>query len=110
MIRSIGNSGARSSGPTGWPVPGCRTGGGGTGRSGTMLYQRVGISSSDNVIRWRLISLISSALGRSTPRATTLWFRAHHHQRNPSARLNGIAEPHQAGGDRDHPDSEEDLV
>ena len=43
-IRSIGNSGARSSGPTGWWVPGCSGGGGGAGRSGMMLYQLVGIS------------------------------------------------------------------
>ena len=42
----MGNSGARSSGPTGWCVPGCSGGGGGTGRSGTMLYHWVGISDS----------------------------------------------------------------
>ena len=43
-ISAIGNSGARSSGPTGCPVPGCSTGGGGAGRSAAMLYQRVGMS------------------------------------------------------------------
>ena len=50
-IRSIGNSGARSSGPTGCPVPGCSTGGGGVGRSCSTLYQRVGISLSSS---WNL--------------------------------------------------------
>src|SRR5262245_4801606 len=49
-IRSIGNSGDRSSGPTGWPVPGCSTGGGGVGRSCSRLYHRVGSSSSDSRI------------------------------------------------------------
>ena len=34
MIRSIGKSGARSSGPIGWPVPGCSGGCGGDGRVG----------------------------------------------------------------------------
>src|SRR5437764_395693 len=46
MISAIGNSGARSAGPIGWPVPGCRTAGGGAGRSAAMLYQRRGIRSS----------------------------------------------------------------
>src|SRR6185437_13263868 len=52
-ISSIGNSGARSSGPTGWPVPGCSGGGGGAGRSGMMLYQALGIwdSSRMNLVR-----------------------------------------------------------
>src|SRR5690348_5267904 len=49
-MRAMGNSGARSSGPTGCSVPGCSTGGGGLGRSGTMLYQLVGISDSDSRI------------------------------------------------------------
>src|SRR6187551_411369 len=49
-IRSIGNSGARSSGPIGCPVPGCSTGGGGVGRSCSTLYQRVGSSSSGSRI------------------------------------------------------------
>ena len=42
MISDIGKSGARSSGPTGLSVPGCRTGGGGDGRSAIRLYQRFG--------------------------------------------------------------------
>src|SRR3984885_13475747 len=52
-ISSIGNSGARSSGPTGWRVPGCSGGGGGAGRSGTMLYHWDGIcdSSRMNLVR-----------------------------------------------------------
>ena len=37
MISDIGNSGARSSGPIGWSVPGCSTGGGGDGRSAMRL-------------------------------------------------------------------------
>src|SRR3982751_6380847 len=47
-ISAIGNSGARSSGPTGCRVPGCSTGGGGAGRSGMRLYQRRGISDSES--------------------------------------------------------------
>src|SRR5262249_58149753 len=46
MISAVGKSGARSSGPTGWRVPGCNGGGGGAGRSGTMLYHCCGISDS----------------------------------------------------------------
>src|SRR5690554_3709259 len=46
MISAIGNNGARSSGPTGFCVPGCSTGGSGRGRSGTMLYHARGISDS----------------------------------------------------------------
>ncbi len=46
MISAIGKSGARSSGPTGWPVPGCSTGCGGVGMSAATLYQRRGICDS----------------------------------------------------------------
>src|SRR6266581_4622583 len=49
-MSSIGNSGARSSGPTGWSVPGCSGGGGGAGRSGITLYHGRGISDSSSVI------------------------------------------------------------
>src|SRR5689334_3074418 len=49
-MRSIGNSGARSSGPTGWRVPGWSGGGGGTGRSARRLYHRVGSSDSSSTI------------------------------------------------------------
>lgn len=38
-ISSIGNSGAKSLGPTGCSVPGCSTGGSALGRSALMLYQ-----------------------------------------------------------------------
>src|SRR3989442_1477550 len=41
-MSSIGKSGARSSGPTGCPVPGCSTGCGAVGMSERMLYQRRG--------------------------------------------------------------------
>src|SRR3954471_22206138 len=44
-ISAIGNSGARSSGPTGSLVPGCNGGCSGSGRSGSALYQAVGILS-----------------------------------------------------------------
>src|SRR5918996_6294477 len=51
-MSSIGKSGARSSGPTGRPVPGCSTGCGGLGMSARMLYQRRGScdSSSRNFV------------------------------------------------------------
>ncbi len=42
----MGKSGARSSGPTGWPVPGWSTGCAGFGMSAWMLYQRSGIADS----------------------------------------------------------------
>src|SRR5690242_1742973 len=45
-ISSIGKSGARSSGPTGCPVPGWSTGDGRFGMSAATLYQRVGSSDS----------------------------------------------------------------
>src|SRR5262245_40059790 len=48
-MSSIGNRGARSAGPIGCPVPGCRTAGGGDLRSAAMLYQRVGMSFSDRM-------------------------------------------------------------
>src|SRR5439155_25132495 len=48
LISSIGNSGARSAGPIGCPVPGCRTAGGGVLRSAAMLYHLVGMSFSDS--------------------------------------------------------------
>ncbi len=43
----MGNSGARSSGPIGWPVPGCSGGCGRGGASARMSYQLGGISLSD---------------------------------------------------------------
>src|SRR6476469_8330535 len=46
----MGNSGARSSGPIGWPVPGCSGGWGGWGASARMLYQLRGISLSGRTI------------------------------------------------------------
>src|SRR3954453_22399799 len=49
-IRSIGNNGARSSGPIGCSVPGCSGGGGGLGRSGTTLYHCVGSCDSSSMI------------------------------------------------------------
>ena len=65
-ISAIGNSGARSSGPTGSRVPGCSGGGGGSGRSGTMLYHCVGIwvSSSRNVERSVAMRSILAITGR----------------------------------------------
>src|SRR6266566_2297309 len=55
-MSSIGNSGARSSGPTGWSVPGCSGGGGGEGRSGITLYHWRGISDSSSVILVRSVT------------------------------------------------------
>ena len=49
-MSAIGNSGARSSGPTGSWVPGCSGGGGGAGRSGMTLYHCVGCSDSSSRI------------------------------------------------------------
>ena len=42
MIKPIGNNGAKSSGPAGCFVPGCKGGGGGLGKSELMLYQDFG--------------------------------------------------------------------
>src|SRR5215469_4993670 len=56
-INAIGNSGASASGPTGSRVPGCSGGGGGAGRSGTMLYHSRGISDSwRTYLTWFVIS------------------------------------------------------
>ncbi len=57
-ISSIGKRGARSSGPTGSPVPGWRTGCGRFGMSDAMLYQPVGISDSGST---NLVSLTAPA-------------------------------------------------
>ena len=63
----MGNSGAKSSGPAGSSVPGCRAGGGGLGRSGTRLYQVVGISDSSSTnLCWRTdssMAVSSPAIG-----------------------------------------------
>ena len=59
----IGKSGARSSGPTGCPVPGWSTGGGGAGRSAAMLYQASGRRlSSRTYFTWSDISRSSPSL------------------------------------------------
>src|SRR4051812_5607827 len=49
-MSAIGKSGARSSGPIGWPVPGCSGGCAGLGMSAAMLYQRRGSSGSGGTI------------------------------------------------------------
>src|SRR5919107_400676 len=59
-MTAIGKSGARSSGPIGWGVPGCRTGGGGFGRSAARLYQDIGMASSGK--RKRVCSSITALL------------------------------------------------
>src|SRR3954468_2563169 len=61
-ISSIGKSGARWSGPTGWPVPGWSTGCGGLGMSAWMLYQRSGIADSGRV---NFVSVIAVRIIRS---------------------------------------------
>jgi hypothetical protein len=58
LMISIGNSGARSAGPIGLPVPGWRTGGSGFGRSAWMLYQLRGMSFSASTYL-----TVSSAIG-----------------------------------------------
>src|SRR5262245_23486358 len=47
-ISAIGKSGARSSGPRGFSVPGWSTGGSGFGRSAWMLYHRAGRRDSSS--------------------------------------------------------------
>src|SRR5512135_1514437 len=48
-IKAAGKIAARSCGPAGLPVPGCKGGGKGAGRSGITLYQNFGISRSERV-------------------------------------------------------------
>src|ERR1700736_6730429 len=71
-MSSIGNSGARSSGPTGWSVPGCSGGGGGAGRSGITLYHWRGISDSSRVILVRSVIAASDLQGNIFPNPTVL--------------------------------------
>src|SRR6188472_4703595 len=66
-ITSIGKSGARSSGPTGLPVPGCRTGAGGSGRSAATLYQASGRRLSSRV--YFTVSPTTAPLARPRARA-----------------------------------------
>ena len=57
----IGKSGARSSGPTGCPVPGWSTGGSGSGRSDARLYQASGsFDSSRTYLTCSLMRLPSA--------------------------------------------------
>src|SRR5660398_202411 len=68
MMSSIGNRGARSSGPNGSCVAGLSGGGGGAGRSGTRLYQEVGIRYSGNTY----LVAMQSPLDSSGNRASTV--------------------------------------
>src|SRR5215831_12526811 len=61
-MRAIWNKGDRSSGVTGFLVPGCNTGSGGVGRSAAMLYQERGISSS---FRRNLVCTLSGTVDSS---------------------------------------------
>src|SRR5438067_4942204 len=63
----MGKSGARSSGPTGCPVPGCRIGCIGFGMSARTLYQRLG--SSDSASRNLVCATARSIIARSVRRA-----------------------------------------
>src|SRR5712691_5038901 len=72
-MSSIGNSGARSSGPTGWSVPGCSGGGGGEGRSGITLYHWRGISDSSSVILVRSATRPSDLQGNNPSRTLLCW-------------------------------------
>src|SRR5262245_25791729 len=90
MISAIGKSGARSAGPTGWPVPGCRTGGGGVGRSEAMLYQVVGIWSSAS--RYLTVSIAGASSSsydtvRRDPGATTIARSVEAESKNPPSQL-----------------------
>src|SRR5665811_1732510 len=64
-MSAIGNSGARAAGCRGSFVPGCSGGGGAVGRSGTMLYQCVGMSDSVRTawVRSLLTDSYASGLG-----------------------------------------------
>src|SRR5690242_16784535 len=71
LISSIGKSGARSWGPIGWPVPGCRGGASGVLKSAWMLYQRVGSSFSER----RYLVVMSAglrAMGRPPSRSVAV--------------------------------------
>src|SRR5271157_163554 len=118
-MSSIGNSGARSSGPTGWSVPGCSGGGGGAGRLGITLYHWRGISDSSSVILVRSVTNSSGLrggtffpnltllVGGATPRNPPLQGGFHpppdpplggfHPPRTPLAPLTG-GRSHLAGG------------
>ena len=61
MISAMGKSGARSSGPSGCSVPGCRGGGHGAGRSAARLYQVVG--SRDSSSRYFTRSFMVTSVG-----------------------------------------------
>src|SRR3954462_168647 len=58
-MRPIGNSGARSSGPTGSLVAGCSGGCNGSGITGNTLNQAVGVASSGNTYRLMMTPLAS---------------------------------------------------
>src|SRR5690554_1178577 len=75
-MRSIGKRGARSSGPIGSLVLGWRGGGGGSGRSGTRLYQAWGISDSSRV------TLVTSAIEASL----VAWPGRYHRRADPGDR------------------------
>ena len=81
-MRSIGNSGARSSGPTGCRVPGCSGGGGGDGQVGEQvvpLGRQLGLVQRDlgsfgSVSAWR--NYRRSRLAVEAPQSRRLAFRA----------------------------------
>src|SRR5439155_13532193 len=88
MISAIGNSGARSAGPIGWPVPGCSTGGAGVGRSAWMLYHDVGIWAS--VRMYLTVSMMAPphrANERHDPRDPTIACIERRRIKNPSSHL-----------------------
>ena len=93
----MGNSGAKSSGPAGSRVPGWRAGGGGDGRSGTMLYQAVGISLSSRMnLCWRTVSsMVVMVPPWLDPEPTHLSSGrrqpGHSRSRSPEARASGRA-------------------
>ncbi len=65
----MGKSGARSSGPMGFFVPGWSTGGRGLGRSAAMLYQALGMRPSSRTYLTVSFMAFSLQKGRSVSRA-----------------------------------------
>src|SRR5215210_8248100 len=98
-ISSIGKSGARSSGPTGSPVPGCSTGCAGVGMSAAMLYQRRG--SSDSLSRYFVCSVPTCAIrARITPDGVAVELGTRHACARLAQKLGGAPQvaDHAVGG------------
>src|SRR5512141_250833 len=91
-IRGMGNSGARSSGLTGLPVPGWSTAAGGFGMSAMTLYQVFGISES---LRRNFTLIASSPLRLGLP------WDAPSFSHIPADRVSGVFTPGQGLADQE---------